>query len=309
MHQIYFSKSRGFTMVELLVVIAIILFLAALLMPALGRVRETAKMTKCTSNLRQIHMATFMYASDNAGRIPYHEIFNQPTKNETFTARSHTIGDDSYRDYYPPGKWFGEYLPGGELGRMNRVAYCPKGGRFGSKGANVDDLSTKSSKEENLSNISYGINPDLTENQWYLTNGDDDRRDIPLNAVPCPSKVSLWTEATKSHVYKKDNTSGRHFSKARILASDVTIGGNEVYRDYGKANVVFVDGHIENFVVSAKEDPNNQSPRWNCRFWNASRTETICNPGAEGGSEENHLTSDMSGDCPWCKAGRGGLDK
>ena len=53
-----------FTLVELLVVIAIIAILSALLLPSLGKARDTAKSMKCMSNLKQFGAAGLMYASD-----------------------------------------------------------------------------------------------------------------------------------------------------------------------------------------------------------------------------------------------------
>lgn len=63
-------RRGGFTLVELLVVIGIIALLVSMLMPALGKVRDQANGAKCSNNLRQLMIATMMFAGEHKGLCP-----------------------------------------------------------------------------------------------------------------------------------------------------------------------------------------------------------------------------------------------
>lgn len=64
------KRSRAFTLVELLVVIALIAMLASLLLPALARAKEKAKVTRVHAELYGVGLALEMYADDHEGQLP-----------------------------------------------------------------------------------------------------------------------------------------------------------------------------------------------------------------------------------------------
>jgi prepilin-type processing-associated H-X9-DG protein len=63
-------RAFAFTLVELLVVIGIIAILISILLPTLNRARESARATKCLSNMRNLAQATLMFTQENRGLMP-----------------------------------------------------------------------------------------------------------------------------------------------------------------------------------------------------------------------------------------------
>ena len=63
------DRQRAFTLIELLVVIAIIALLMAILMPTLKRAREQGQRAVCLGNLKQLGLASILYADDNDDKL------------------------------------------------------------------------------------------------------------------------------------------------------------------------------------------------------------------------------------------------
>jgi prepilin-type N-terminal cleavage/methylation domain-containing protein len=110
-----FRRSGAFTLIELLVVIAIIAILAAMLLPALSKARESGKRAACVNNLHQIGIGFAMFADDNNGQMPW--------AGASGPAAGHTIWDHTQGVSYLGHLMEGRYLP--EPSRDNHVIYCP----------------------------------------------------------------------------------------------------------------------------------------------------------------------------------------
>ena len=64
-------NTNGFTLIELLVVVSIIAVLAAMLIPAIGLVRDAARQSSCGNNARQLALGMLSYSNDWDGLLPW----------------------------------------------------------------------------------------------------------------------------------------------------------------------------------------------------------------------------------------------
>ena len=112
-------RHRTFSLIELLVVIAIIAILSALLLPALGKARDSAKAILCLSNQKQVGSGFLNYADDydgyfftgNGTTLSWYNIYGRTNAN----AASLNL------DYINPKV---SYCPSGPAIPANDIWYC-----------------------------------------------------------------------------------------------------------------------------------------------------------------------------------------
>jgi prepilin-type N-terminal cleavage/methylation domain-containing protein/prepilin-type processing-associated H-X9-DG protein len=114
-------EEKAFTLIEILTGLVVIAILATLLLPALNSSLESSRTSKCVSNLRQIGVGIFAYASDNDGNLPVQYWWTESAAPPALSRGGQPNGLGFIAPY------FGVQDPHLGLGVKPKVFDCPSG--------------------------------------------------------------------------------------------------------------------------------------------------------------------------------------
>lgn len=222
-------RKHAFTLIEMLVVIALIAILAALLYPALGRVRESGRSTRCLSNLRQLHVASINYAGGN-GWMP------------ECVSYWHSNGDGTKSHWHGWVAWYNSSYGSESAGAGGSYAWYGANGYSSVTNGSLWGY-VKSGDVYYCPTFAMKKNSGRTDTKWsYAMNSQISTRDV---ATVAGQQINLLgMEATKLFLFC-DNSLANLGSATypSMLASN-----NVTARWHGpKGNMIFVDGHVEQY--------------------------------------------------------------
>lgn len=244
-------RARAFSLVELIVVMSITSISIALLMPALDAARRRAKLLQCRSNLRQLGLAYFLYADA-------HRDLLMPVSTYDWT-----------NPYSSELYWFGEVLPddpGSPTPPPERRLDRTKGFLmpFLENNRAVKDCPTFRTFEPVLrfdgATSGYGYN------YAYLGPGVEWRGvDLPpafvmvnLNMVRGKTQTVVFADSAGVNWFAQGATAdGPRFEENYYLEAPSAQFPTVHFRHGGRANVLFLDGH-----VASMRPTENPLPSW-----------------------------------------------
>ncbi len=220
------KTKTGFTLIELLVVIAIIAILAAILFPVFARAREKARATSCLNNVKQIALATMMYADDYDERMVILS-YDAGTPGRVYGTRRY------------PQELLVPYM------KNDQLWLCPSDtSPWGHGGGGA---------ARPLLYVSYGMNVNYhasmseLDNPWYLAGllGD------PLSAIQAPAEKVVWCDSQS--VVSSGVGANAWTGDGNGFGDDVAKAG--YYRHNEGVNAAYCDGHAKWQQCAAESAP------------------------------------------------------
>ena len=233
------SKQYGFSLIELLVVIATISLLMSIVLPVLSKTREQAKLTVCQSNIRQIQLANTGYATENNG---YYVIAASDIAiGGGNKHRWHGVRNNVNESFNPLRSPLVGYLGDGGIKR------CPS---F----KDVFTLSGQANAGFEAGCGGYGYNHQYIggRNDLYGL-FDGSKTSAKMSQVKRPYKTTAFTDTAFRQITSAGQAVFIEYSFAEapyfhispgLLPSDLRPNPTIHFRHIGKANTVWVDGHV-----------------------------------------------------------------
>ena len=229
------KKAKGFTLIELLVVIAIIGVLAGLLLPALQKGRDKAKIAACTSNLKQIGTATTLY-NNRFDRLWLEYKYDE--------------GDSGYTDYQ---YWF--VLALSNFIKNDGAYYCPMMKKLKEDdeiSGTIDTLGFPNSIKEYRHYVSYF--PHFRFNPIWAGRRMETSDYYTYNSVESRMSANMWHNYLFRDVHLGAHGSKRNLMRVEFVAE---LNADAAFKKYIHHNVLFADAHVEqirgDFKASAGE--------------------------------------------------------